>query len=153
MITSAIAVGKLKRGRRLYRLFDELQYAQDMIQGSLRFGSLARYRDLEEQRVRGDRREGTSVYAPPKGLEITNYARNTYSVQQGWRMESDVKADEIFVFCMSKSLTEEMTREFNAVACVDLSLTRFRGHFPKGGYDVHDGSRSTTRSPTATAVQ
>ena len=34
-----------------------------------------------------------------------------------------------------------------------LSLTRFRGHFPKGGYDVHDGSRGTTRSPTATAVQ
>jgi hypothetical protein len=24
-----------------------------------------------------------------------------------------------------------------------VGLTRFRGHFPKGGYDVHDGNRQT----------
>ena len=111
----------VKRGQRLYRLFDDLQYAQAMMRGSLRFGSLARYRDIEEQKVRGDRKEGTSVYSPPKGLEITNYTRKTFSVKEGWLMESDAKSDEIFVFCMSKSLTDEMMRAFNAVACVEIT--------------------------------
>jgi hypothetical protein len=29
-----------------------------------------------------------------------------------------------------------------------LGLIRFRGHFPKGGYDVHDGRDETETNPT-----
>jgi len=29
-----------------------------------------------------------------------------------------------------------------------LGLIRFRGHFPKGGYDVHDGRQKTETYPT-----
>ncbi|HUQ87384.1 MAG TPA: hypothetical protein VM096_07495 [Vicinamibacterales bacterium] len=52
-----------RRGQRLYRLFDKLEYAQAMMRGSLRFGALALYRDYEEQEVRGDPKEGTNIYA------------------------------------------------------------------------------------------
>ena len=29
-----------------------------------------------------------------------------------------------------------------------VGLIRFRGHFPKGGYDVHDGRQKTETYPT-----
>ena len=68
-------VRQVKRGQRLYRLFDKLEYAQAMMRGSLRFGTLALYRDFEEQQVRGDCKEGTNIYAPSGGLKITKDQR------------------------------------------------------------------------------
>jgi len=42
----------------VYRAFDELQYAEDFLQGKFRLGSLCRYRGIEDK----NRRDGTEGY-------------------------------------------------------------------------------------------
>ena len=109
-----------KRGTRLYRLFDKPEHAKAMMQGSLRFGTLALYRDFEEQEVRGDCKEGTNIYAPAGGPKIDKNNSGKFSTLEGFRMESNVKAGEIMALCLSKSLDDGMKRAFSAVACVEI---------------------------------
>ncbi len=90
------------------------------MRGLMRFRSLAYYRDYEEQEVRGDDNEGTSVYRPESGLAITNYSQRTESVRANSAFEAEVKAGEIFVYCMSKADTPRIRAAFRAVACVEI---------------------------------
>jgi hypothetical protein len=107
--------------KRLYRSFDDVKWAEQMMQGVMRFHSLAYYRDYEEQEVRGDGNEGTSVYQPEGGLLITNQTQRTQSVQPDTSFESEVKAGEIFVYCLSKADTPRIRGAFNAVSCVEIT--------------------------------
>ncbi|MEO6486717.1 MAG: hypothetical protein ABIO78_02120, partial [Thermoanaerobaculia bacterium] len=70
--------------------------------------------------MRGDDNEGTSVYRPESGLAITNYSQRTESVRADSAFEAEVKAGEIFVYCMSKADTPRLRAAFNAVACVEI---------------------------------
>ena len=90
------------------------------MRGSLRFGTLALYRDYEEQAVRGDAKEGTNIYAPAGGLKIDKNNSGKFSTLEGFRMESDVKAGEIMVLCLSKSIDDTIKKGFGAVACVEI---------------------------------
>ncbi|HXK40266.1 MAG TPA: hypothetical protein VJ837_05525 [Candidatus Paceibacterota bacterium] len=63
--------------KRLSRFFDQVQWAEKMMHGSMRFRSLAYYRDYEEQAARGDGNEGTSVFRPDAGLPITKEKHQT----------------------------------------------------------------------------
>jgi len=106
--------------KRLYRFFDQVNWAQQMMQGVTRFRSLAYYRDYEEREVRGDSQEGTSVYEPQSGLVITNQTRQTESVQRDASFESEVRSGEIFIYCLSKVDTPRIREAFNAVSCVEI---------------------------------
>jgi len=107
--------------KRLYRFFDQIEWAEQMMRGSFRFRTLAYYRDYEDQEVRGDHSEGTSVYRPASGLEIQNHTQRNKSVHPDSAFESEVKAGEIFVFCLSKSDTSRIREGFRAVACVEIN--------------------------------
>lgn len=107
--------------RRLYRFFDDVKWAEQMMEGVMRFRSLAYYRDYEEQEVRGDGNEGRSVYKPEGGLPLTNQTQRVHSVQPDTSFESDVKAAEIFVHCLSKADTPRIREAFNAVCCVEIT--------------------------------
>ena len=49
-------------------------------------------------------------------------------------------ADAIDALTALRKTTGRMSRFFTALrAAAQVGLIRFRGHFPKGGYDVHDG--------------
>jgi hypothetical protein len=91
-----------------------------MMCGLMRFRSLAYYRDYEEQQVRGDVNEGTAVYRPLGGLAITNHTRRTESMRRESTFESEVKTQEIFVYCLSRADTPRIREAFNAVAWVEI---------------------------------
>ena len=112
---------RLKRGQRLYKFFDHLEFAHAMMRGSLRFATLAHFRFIEDQQIRGDRNEGRTAYQPTKGLLVTKEGADKPILLRGYRVESDTRINEIFVYCLSKSETERMQRGFNAVACVEIT--------------------------------
>jgi hypothetical protein len=103
----------------LYRYYSSRKWADAFLDGQLRFNSLAYFRDFEDMQVRGDKNEGKMIFRPEDGLVITNQT-------QGWiqtvprALNVTVKQEEIFVFCMSRSFTEELREGFKAVACVEI---------------------------------
>jgi hypothetical protein len=107
--------------KRLYRFFDDARWAEQMMRGTLRFRTLAYYRDYEEQQVRGDDNEGTSVFRPEGGLDVNNQTQRRQFVEPDSAFESEVKAGEIFVCCLSRSKTALILQEFNAEAYVEIT--------------------------------
>jgi hypothetical protein len=109
--------------RSLYKYYSDHRWADDFLDGKLLFRSLAYFRDYEDKEVREDQKEGTSVFRPAGGLVINNLTQGTTFVAREWGFESSAKHEEIFVFCLSRSHTEERRRKFNAVACVEILNT------------------------------
>ena len=107
--------------RRLYKYFSERKWAEAFLDGSILFRSLSYFRDLEDQNVREDDKEGVSIFRPEGGLIMHNKTQGTTLTLPGHGLETVVKQDEIFVFCASMSLSDELRESFNAVACVEIS--------------------------------
>src|SRR5258706_5818187 len=103
--------------RSLYKYFTEQKYAEEFLDGKMLFRSLAYFRD-DEDAARGDEYEGTSKFLPDGGLLVHNQTTGITSTLP-MAFESSVKADEIFVYCFSRTLSVEIARKFNAVACVE----------------------------------
>jgi len=105
--------------RSLYKYFSELKYAEAFLDGEMLFRSLAYFRDSEDA-VRGDEYEGTSKFLPDGGLVVNNRTQGT-TFTLPMAFESSVKAHEIFVYCVSQALRPDIAKEFNAVACVEIT--------------------------------
>jgi hypothetical protein len=105
--------------RSLYKYFLEPKYAEAFLDGQMLFHSLAYFRDNEDA-VRGDEYEGTSKFRPDGGLVVNNQTQGT-TFALPMAFESSVTAHEIFVYCVSQTLNAEIAREFNAVACVEVT--------------------------------
>jgi hypothetical protein len=105
--------------RSLYKYFLELKYAEAFLDGEMLFRSLAYFRDNEDA-VRGDEYEGTSKFLPDGGLVLHNQTQGTI-ITLPMAFESTVKAQEIFVYCVSQALRADIAKEFNAVACVEVT--------------------------------
>lgn len=114
----------MRKGRRLYRYFTEEKWAEAFLDGSLRFRSLAYYRDYEDAEVRGDQNEGTAIMRPVAGLEVTNQTQRTSFIMPDSAFESVANAGEIFVYCLSKSESQEKREKFRAAACVEVFDTK-----------------------------
>ena len=102
----------------LYKYYSERKWAEAFLDGKILFRSLSYFRDCEDS-ARGDEYEGTSTFLPDGGLIINNQTQGT-TFGDPRAFESTVKAGEIFVFCASRSLSEEIAREFKAVVCVEI---------------------------------
>jgi len=97
-----------------------------LLSGEVFFQSLGHFRDYEDDSIRGDEHEGTSVYKPPEGLLVTNYARGTRFLMPGWSFESTADQEAILIFCTSRVFSPELWSRFKAVACVEiLNIARF----------------------------
>ena len=97
------------------------QYVDTFLKdGIVLFRSLAYFRDYYEkdEQVRGDRFDGTRIYKPENGLEI-NKAGETFTIPS-CSFESDVRVDEIFVFCMSLVNERTLYTEFKTDVCVEI---------------------------------
>ena len=137
----------------LYKYFSNREWAEQLLDGSMYFNSLGYFCDCEEEEVRGDRYEGTSIYRPNGGLQVTNLTQGFNATMPGWSFQSKVKLEEIFVICASRSFTDELKEKFKAVACVEITriqtlCTRIRKALPKGStfgngaaqyYDITEG--------------
>jgi hypothetical protein len=109
--------------RHLYRYFSDPKHADDFADGLLLFKTLAYYRDYEDNGVRGDKNEGTSIYRPSGGLVVNNQTKGTTFTLDGSAFEASARAQEIFVYCLSKSFNDFLWNEFEAKACVEISCT------------------------------
>lgn len=113
---SVILPGKV---RSLYKYFSEPKYAEAFLDGQMLFRSLAYFRDNEDA-GRGDEYEGTSKFRPAGGLVVNNQTQGT-TFTLPMAFESSVVAHEIFVYCVSQTLSADIAKEFNAVACVEVT--------------------------------
>ena len=104
----------------LYKYFTNRKYADAFVDGEVFFHSLAYFRDYEDENVRGDKNEGNSVYRPAGGLLITNHTQAKTFILPDFAFESTANQEEILVFCVSRSLTDELRKGFKAVACVEI---------------------------------
>jgi hypothetical protein len=113
------------RRRSLYKYCSEHKWAEAFLDGKVLFRSLSYFRDYEDKHVRQDQNEGTTVFRPDGGLIVNNLTRGkTFNLPAGHAFESTVKQDEIFVFCLSRSFTDEIRQRFEAVRCVEVVNTR-----------------------------
>jgi hypothetical protein len=104
---------------RLYKYLPE-QYVEAFVrEGAILFRSLSYFRDYEADQVRGDEFEGTRLYRPQGGLEITLTATQR-KIALSHSFESSVNEDDIFVFCLSRAFSVDLAAEFQASACVEI---------------------------------
>ena len=108
------------RRKSLYKYFNEKKWAERFLEGEIVFRSLAYFRDYEDGNVRKDRNEGTAVIKPPDGLIINNVTQGTTSILPNSAFESAAKQEEIFVFCMSRTLTDELRDRFEASVVAEI---------------------------------
>jgi hypothetical protein len=110
----------MTRTRGLFKYFTEQRWADAFLDGNVLFRSLAYFRDYEDAQIRGDRKEGTSLYRPEGGLLITNHTQGRSFTIPNAGFEVVTNQEEIFVYCMSRSLTDDLRKRFEAVACVEI---------------------------------
>lgn len=111
----------MAKRRSLFKFYSELRWAENFLDGKLRFQSLSYYRDYEDKGVRGDPFEGSEVYRPDGGLVITNKTRGIVQTLAKHSFVSRVRCDEILIFCLSKVMTDELWNRFDATACVEIT--------------------------------
>ena len=143
------------RRRSLYKYFTEKKWADAFLNGEVLFRSLAYFRDYEDKCVRSDQNEGVSVHQPEGGLIVNDLTHGATFTIAEHAFESTAKQEEIFIFCVSRSLSDEMRERFGAVACVEIFDTRtfcnrietallpFRASFPGCPGQKHIGHRVT----------
>lgn len=103
----------------LYKYLPE-KYVDDFVhKGTVLFRSLLYFRDYEDAQVRGDEFEGTKLYRPQQGLEVTLTATQEKIVLPH-SFESTANEGDIFVFCLSTVLSAELATQFQASTCVEI---------------------------------
>lgn len=104
----------------LYKYFSQRKWAEAFLNGDLLFRSLSYFRDYEDQSVREDQNEGTAIFRPEGGLLVNNLTQGKSFTLPGHAFESSANQEQIFVFCVSRSLNDELRERFRAVACVEI---------------------------------
>src|SRR5688572_6125597 len=110
----------MKRNRSLFKYYSERRWAEAFLDGELVFRSLAYFRDYEDGEIRGDRSEGSAVFRPPGGLIVNNKTQGKTFTLPGHGFVSRAKQEEIFVFCVSRNMTDRHRDAFKAVSCVEI---------------------------------
>lgn len=103
----------------LYKYLPD-QYVESFVgEGALLFRSLSYFRDYEDGQVRGDEFEGTKLYRPTTGLEVTLTATGEKRILPH-SFESTTNEDNIFVICLSTELSADLASQFNTSVCVEV---------------------------------
>ena len=98
----------MARQRSLFKYYSDRMWGEGFLEGRFRFWSLAYFKDLEDAVGRGDAYEGTAIFQPEGGLQITNETQGTGFTMPGYAFALTVRYDEIFVFCMSRTLSSAL---------------------------------------------
>lgn len=109
----------------LYRYFSVRNANAFVERGEVLLRSLSYFRDYEDAGVRSDEHEGTLVHLPTDGLKVNKVATGEV-IALPHQMEATAKEDDIFIYCMSTELSEEIAHRFNAEVVVEINdQTRF----------------------------
>ena len=107
--------------RSLFKYYADQRWGEAFLNGHFRFWSLAYFRDLEGTGARSDAHEGTGIFQPEGGLQVTNKTRGTRFTMPSHAFRSTVRYNEIFVFCISRKLSATIWDEFGSVMCVEIT--------------------------------
>jgi hypothetical protein len=121
----------------LYKYYSTQKWAEAFLDGEILFRSLSYFRDHEDKNVRGDQSEGTAVFRPASGLVGYNHTQGKPFFLPRYAFESTANQEEIFVFCVSTLLTDELRLRFGALVCVEITkiktfCDRIRAALPDG---------------------
>ena len=111
----------MARQRSLFKYNAERKWAEAFLDGRFRFWTLAHFRDLEDDGVRGDVNEGTGIFHPDGGLQVMNETQGRSFTLPSHAFTSTVRCDEIFVFCMSGVFSAALWDEFGSVMCLEIT--------------------------------
>ena len=103
-----------------FRYFSSANARAFAYHGEVLFRSLSYYRDYEDSGVRGDELEGTLQHRPNTGL-IANLKATGDGVELPCTFESSANEVEIFVYCFSTKLSDDLARRFSADVCVEIT--------------------------------
>ena len=105
----------------LYKYYSERKWAEEFLDGRVLFRSLSFFRDYEEDKDgRRDQNEGTAIFRPEGGLIVNNKTQGRTFNLPHHAFKSTAKQEEVFVFCTSRSHTDERREKFHAVVCVEI---------------------------------
>ena len=104
----------------LFKYLPNTQRVDALLGGEIFCQSLRYFQLIEDGQVRGDTKEGTSVFEPPIGLAINKLTNGESFILKDHRFESAANTDHIYAFCMGTSLNDQLAKEFKAVACVEI---------------------------------
>jgi hypothetical protein len=103
----------------LYRYLSPEYVDPFLREGSLLMRSLSYYRDYEDDGVRADPFEGTLTHRPKEGLTVTMVGSGEVR-SLPHTLESTVREDDIFVYCMSSELNLETAKRFRTSVCIEI---------------------------------
>ena len=99
------------------------QRVDSFLSGSMRFMQMCYYQGLET--AAGDTMEAIRPFAPPGGLVI-NPGSPASSQTPGDAMIATVDAQKLYVFCLSRILSDHLYERFSADRCVEIrDVSRF----------------------------
>jgi hypothetical protein len=132
---------------RLYK-YIPARYAESLLDGAVRFSTLAYYRQHEAKGSIGDADEATRVFRPPEGLDVTNLTTG-----QRFRLpatfRSSARAELVFVFCVSRVLDANLAAEFGCDACVEVADGEEFGNRLKAAVERLPGQPRFLQGPVA----
>jgi len=123
----------------LYKYYSDRKWAEAFLDGQILFRSWSYFLDEEDKNARRDQNEGTSLFRPEGGLVINNLTQGTTFILPHHAFVSTAKQEEIFVFCASRSPSDERREKFEAVVCVEILeiktlCDRIEAALPPGGH-------------------
>lgn len=106
----------------LYKYFAKEEYARALIdKGQVFARPLSYFRAFEDELVRGDPNDGKLRYEPEEGLLLTKENGEVVAMPAGWRFRASVRAEDIFVYCLSAELSGEIAEKFESPWCVEIA--------------------------------
>lgn len=109
----------------LFKYMPEKYLDHFLNNGELLFRSLSYFQDYEDT-TRGDEFEGVKLYKPASGLEVTITETSEKILLSDATFKSHVNSDDIFIFCASTLLSEELAVDFKSNVCVEIvNTTKF----------------------------
>ncbi len=123
-----------------FKLFGDRRWAECFLNGEILFRSLSYFQDYESptnKQAIGDRYEGIRAGMPTGGIITTdhNTGKLLSKFETPFEFNALVRAEEIFVFCLSRCFKDELVEDFCSTACVEIFnksqfFTRLRAALP-----------------------
>ncbi len=104
----------------VYKYFTDEGHARAFLRhGAMLLRPLSHFRNLEADGVRGDGGDGVLTYAPAGGLQVTK-SDGTEVVLADTAFVASARCGDIFIWCASDRLSEEIAAGFRSPFCVEV---------------------------------